>query len=104
MSDIYTDLYQDLEPERYVRGSLPTPALLAGGLALEQYTERVLLKAGIGAQRPDEFRTPDQYGIAFSPDLLIWNGGVRHRPPMCQWLALPLCSTTSPKEQRLRPR
>jgi hypothetical protein len=74
MSDLYNDLYQDLEPERYIRGSLPAPALLAIGLALEQYTERLLLRAGIGAHRPGEFRTPDEHAIAFSPDLLILNG------------------------------
>lgn len=77
MSDLYTDLYQDLEPERYVRGSEPEPALLAIGIALERYTEQLLLRAGIGAQRPPEFRTPDQYGIAFSPDLLIANGRMK---------------------------
>jgi hypothetical protein len=77
MSDIYNDLYQDLEPKRFIRGSKPAPALLAVGIALEQYTERLLLKHGIQAERPPEFRTPDQYGIAFSPDLLIYNGGVK---------------------------
>jgi hypothetical protein len=76
MSDLYNDLYQDLEPERYIRGSLPAPALLAIGLALEQYTERLLIRAGIGAERPGEFFTDDKHRIAFSPDLLIWNGGV----------------------------
>lgn len=74
MSDLYTDLYQDLEPERFVRGEKPAPALLGVGLALEQYTERLLVKKGIDAYRPDEFRTPDKYSIAFSPDLLIMNG------------------------------
>lgn len=77
MSDIYSDLYQDLEPDRFVRGSLPAPALLAVGLALEQYTEKLLLAAGYDAYRPDEFRTPDDYSIAFSPDLLIGNGTMR---------------------------
>lgn len=74
MSEIYNDLYQDLEPKRFVRGSLPAPALLAVGTALEQYTERLLLRAGIDATRPDEFRTTDRHSIAFSPDLLIANG------------------------------
>lgn len=77
MSDIYTDLYQDLEPKRYVRGSKPTPALLAVGIALEQYTERLLLGAGIEAERPPEFRTSDGLGIAYSPDLLIYNGKLK---------------------------
>lgn len=74
MSEIYGDLYQRLEPERFNKDTKPAPALLAIGLALEQYTERRLLAAGIGASRPPEFRTPDEYGIAFSPDLLIMNG------------------------------
>lgn len=74
MSSLYGDLYSDLEPDRFVRGTKPAPALLAVGLALEQYTERLLLAADIDAHRPPEFRTPDEYGIAFSPDLLISNG------------------------------
>lgn len=74
MSTIYNDLYQDLEPKRFIRGSEPAPALLAVGLALEQYTERMLLAEGISAHRPTEFYTPDEYEIAFSPDLLIYNG------------------------------
>jgi hypothetical protein len=77
MSDLYNDLYQDLEPKRYVRGTKPAPALLAIGLALEQYTERRLLAAGIGASRPPEFTTDDEYCIKFSPDLLISNGVLR---------------------------
>lgn len=77
MSDLYNDLYQDLEPKRYVRGTAPAPALLAIGLALEQYTERRLLAAGIGASRPPEFVTDDEYAIKFSPDLLISNGVLR---------------------------
>lgn len=77
MSDIYNDLYQELEPDRYKKGTAPAPALLAIGLALEQYTERLLLAAGIDAHRPPEFRTADDYAIAFSPDLLIYNGIVR---------------------------
>lgn len=74
MSTIYNDLYQELEPKRFVKGSTPSPALLAVGTALEQYTERLLLRFGVDATRPDEFRTPDKYSIAFSPDLLIANG------------------------------
>ncbi len=74
MSDLYNSLHQELEPDRYKKGTTPAPALLAIGLALEQYTERCLINAGIGAFRPPEFRTPDEYNIAFSPDLLISNG------------------------------
>ena len=81
MSDIYGRLYEKLEPKRYKHDPDEDPerrkALLAVGLAVEQYTERLLVAAGIDAQRPPEFRTPDEYGIAFSPDLLLYNGGVR---------------------------
>lgn len=74
MSDLYNPLYQKLEPERFKKDSLPAPALLAIGVALEQYTERLLVTAGIGAYRPPQFQTDDEYGVWFSPDLLISNG------------------------------
>src|SRR3990167_1437639 len=81
MSDIYGRLYEKLEPKRYAHNPDEDPerrkALLATGLAIEQYTERLLIAASIDAQRPPEFRTPDEHGIAFSPDLLLYNGSVR---------------------------
>lgn len=77
MSDLYNDLYQFLEPERFKKDSEPAPALLALGMALEQYTEKLLIAAGIGAFRPPQFQTPDKYGIWFSPDLLISNGVIK---------------------------
>jgi hypothetical protein len=81
MSDIYGRLYERLEPKRYGHDPDEDPArrkaLFALGFAVEQYTERLLLAAGIDAHRPPEFRTPDEHGIAFSPDLLIYNGNVR---------------------------
>lgn len=83
MSDIYNRLYQVLDPGRYKHDDEFSEenhlhaSLLAIGLALEQYTERLLLAAGIEAHRPPEFRTPDEHGIAFSPDLLIYNGDVK---------------------------
>lgn len=77
ISDLYNGLYQELDPARYRKDSAPDPVVLAIGLALEQYTERILLSSGIDAQRPGEFRTPDEYDIAFSPDLIICNGVMR---------------------------
>jgi hypothetical protein len=74
MSDLYGGLYQVLEPDRFKKDTKPAPALLALGVALEQYTERRLLAAGIGASRPPQFQTPDEHRIWFSPDLLIANG------------------------------
>lgn len=81
MSDLYGRLYERLEPKRFAHDPDEDPerrkALMALGVALEQYTERLLVAAGIEAHRPPEFKTPDDYGIAFSPDLLIYNGIVR---------------------------
>ena len=68
-SDIYSDLYQDLEPKRYVRGSKPDPVRMELGLALEHALESGL--AGHLWQRPGEFMTKE--GIAFSPDGLLFH-------------------------------
>ena len=78
MSELYTHWHAKLEPERFVHDEDddgPSPVLLMLGLALEQYIERCLVASGIDAHRPDEFRTEE--GIAFSPDLLIYNGEFR---------------------------
>lgn len=67
MSTIYNDLYQDLEPRRYKRGSEPDANRMGLGFALEE-----ALEAGLKrhlASRPEEMRTEE--GIAFSPDLLL---------------------------------
>jgi hypothetical protein len=75
ISDIYGDLYSDLEPTRFVRGS-PMPAVkMAMGLAWESYLELQLQQHGIRAERPGEFLTSE--GIAYSPDLIIDNGHPR---------------------------
>lgn len=74
-SDIYGELFQDLEPERYKRDSPMNSVLTALGTAWEKHLEYLLLKNGIRAERPEEFMSPE--GIAYSPDLLIFNGVTR---------------------------
>lgn len=69
MSQIYGDLYQDLEPKRFVRGSLSNPVLVALGTAWENHVEFLLDKNGLGVMRPGELFTDE--GIAYSPDGII---------------------------------
>lgn len=83
ISAIYTDLYQDLEPKRYTRGTAPDVNRMGLGFALEAGLEEGLKKHL--ASRPGEFRTPE--GIAFSPDLLITNGIVRVGEIKLTWMS-----------------
>jgi len=75
-SDIYNDLFKKLEPKRYDYGDgPPNRELMALGTAWEKHFEYLLRANGIDAQRPDEFLSPQ--GIAYSPDLIIFNGMTR---------------------------
>src|SRR5262245_48856944 len=76
-STIYNDLFKKLEPKRYDFGddAEPNGLLMALGTAWEKHLEYLLRANGIDAERPEEFMSPE--GIAFSPDLLIFNGVVR---------------------------
>lgn len=74
-SDIYGDLFKYLEPNRYDREGDANPLLLALGTAWENHFEYLMVANGIDAQRPGEFLSPE--GIAYSPDLLIFNGVTR---------------------------
>jgi hypothetical protein len=74
-SDIFGPLFAELEPQRYNYTSAPNPMLLALGTAWEKHLEYLLAKNDIAAVRPDEFMSPE--GIAYSPDLLIFNGVTR---------------------------
>jgi hypothetical protein len=79
MSDIYNDMYQDLEPARFQRGS-ELPALrVAAGLACEQMLEegmRRLIGGVLKGERPGElsYRLPSGQVLAYSPDLLFQEG------------------------------
>lgn len=98
-SGIYGDLYQDLEPTRFVRGSMPDPLRLGLGMAFEERLEAALLRAGHEVVRPGEFFTEE--GIAFSPDLLIFDspkGAVRVGEIKLTWMTsrdLPAMGDTS---------
>lgn len=74
-SDIYGDLYAFLEPKRYAHDSPPNPLLLALGTAWEKHLEYLLEKNGVRATRPGELISPE--GIAYSPDLIIFNSVTR---------------------------
>jgi hypothetical protein len=81
MSDIYSDLYCDLEPNRFRRGSAPDPLLLAMGLSWEQYIDRCTdqrnrdFPQGEQVERPGEMiHVENGQEIAYSPDQIIFNG------------------------------
>lgn len=77
-SDIYGDLFKHLEPKRYDFGDgPPNPVLMALGTAWEKHFEYLLEKSGYAMERPGEFFSPPPWSVAFSPDLLQFNGVTR---------------------------
>lgn len=74
-SDIYGDLFKKLEPKRYDYPDDGNPMLMVLGTAWERHFEYLLKLNGIEVERPDEFMSPE--GIAYSPDLIIFNGITR---------------------------
>lgn len=76
-SNIYNNLYEELEPKRFRKDSKPNPLRMALGTAWEVQLEYLLTKAGIAAARPPAFISPD--GIAYSPDLIITEPNSRIR-------------------------
>ncbi len=75
-SDIYGDLYKKLEPKRYDHDDEePNDVLMALGTAWEKHFEYLLTANGIHAYRPPELLSPE--GIAYSPDLILFNGHTR---------------------------
>ena len=83
MSDLYGAYYKALDPKRFGQdGPLPLEKFELG-MAFEEMLElgiRHRLSLAIGQKedigRPGEFVTVD-HGIAYSPDLLIFNGATR---------------------------
>lgn len=71
MSDIYNSLYEALYPKRYTQGELPL-AKLEAGMVFEEMLEEGFKVRLASTGRPGEFMTPE--GVAYSPDLLIFNG------------------------------
>jgi hypothetical protein len=84
-SDIYTSLYQQLEPTRYVKGSKPDDLRMAMGLAWEQYLEALLVRNGVKVFRPGELLTDE--GVAYSPDGLLENRITRLIEYKCTWMS-----------------
>lgn len=89
MSAIYGDLYSDLEPDRYIRGSVPDPLRLEAGLAFESFLEEALKARLVNAQRPDElvFDEDGRAPILYNPDLIIFNGCTRVGEIKLTWLS-----------------
>ena len=84
MSAIYNDLFQDLEPKRFQKGSVPNPLMLEAGLALENMLEEGLRQRLCG-ERPPEQVTAE--GIFYSPDLIIFNGHTRLGEIKLTWMS-----------------
>ena len=84
-SDIYGDLFQDLEPKRYKRGGVMPDLKMAIGLAWEQYLEKTLLVNGELVGRPGELVSPE--GVLYSPDLLVTNGHDRIGEIKATWMS-----------------
>jgi len=74
-SDVYNDYWARMDPDRYNHDGPPNTLLMAVGSAWEKHFEYLLLKNGILASRPGELLSPE--GIAYSPDLIIFNGHPR---------------------------
>ncbi len=74
-SDIYGSLYAGLDPKHYAYTEPPNPLLLALGTAWEKHFEYLLKANGLLITRPEELMSPE--GIAYSPDLLLFNGVTR---------------------------
>ncbi len=74
-SDIYGDLFRKLEPKRYDYPDDGNPLLMVLGTAWERHFEYLLGLNGVAVERPAEFMSPE--GIAYSPDLIIFNGITR---------------------------
>ncbi len=80
-SDIFGDLFKKLEPKRYdydamrKEGEADNPLLMVLGTAWEKHFEHLLILNGVKAYRPEELMSPE--GIAYSPDLMLFNGKIR---------------------------
>lgn len=75
MSDLYNDLYQDLEPKRFDKTKPMDVLRVTAGLALEKALEQALIsELGplLGGERPGELMTADGK-VAFSPDLILFD-------------------------------
>ena len=90
MSDIYNDLYRELNPARYDKrdkdgNPLPFDSTRAEfGTAFEEVLEDAMSGRLLGA-RPGEERTPE--GIIYSPDHYLFNGQFRLGEFKATWMS-----------------
>ncbi len=85
MSTIYNDLFQDLEPKRFKKGTPLDPLRLEAGLILEQTLEQGLISRANGGERPPEQVTNE--GIFYSPDLIIFDEVIRLGEIKLTWMS-----------------
>ncbi len=95
-SDIYGSLFKKLDPKRYDYGDDDdmNEVLIALGTAWEKHFEFLLDKNGITSYRPGEFLSPE--GIAYSPDMLVFNGHARLGEIKLTSMSLDSLPTTEP--------
>jgi hypothetical protein len=85
MSTIYNDMFQDLEPKRFTRGTAPDPLRLEAGLAFETFLEDALRSRLVRSERPDEMVSDE--GILYNPDMIIFNGSTRLGEIKLTWMS-----------------
>jgi hypothetical protein len=87
MSDLYGSLYKYLEPDRYDTGTSIDPLRAELGFSLEGMLEDALKKRlTADSGRPGEFVEPE-YGIIYSPDMIIFNGHTRLGEMKLTWMS-----------------
>lgn len=96
MSDLYSDLYQRLEPQRFNKSTPLDPVRLAAGLAFEKALESALVRElgpQLGGERPGEFIVyVNGTSLAFTPDLIITDAsGWMLGEIKCTWMSCSEC-------------
>lgn len=91
-SDIYNDLFADLEPKRFDKSTPMNPLKLELGMILEDTLEDALRERLLG-ERPGEFVSNE--GIIYSPDSLIFTDVTRLGETKLTWMS----SREMPREE-----
>lgn len=92
MSDLYNDLYEQLEPKRYDKSQPMNMLRIEAGLSLEAVMEEGLARRldVHGGERVGEMQTGVEWqSIAYNPDLLITDpdGSLRGGEIKCTWMS-----------------
>lgn len=101
-SDIYNNLFEFLEPKRYAHDGPPNAVLMALGTAWESHLERLLVLSGVQAYRPGELLSPE--GIAYSPDLIVFDREGRARVGEIKLTSMALDEIPQGEETTLPPK